>query len=928
MGERDVAERESELRAGRAVLDRARSGAGGMLLIEGPAGIGKTTVLRALADEADGLEVFRADGDELGRSLAYGVVRGLFERRFSRDGQLRERAFRGAAGTAEFVFGARGVGARSPGEVRYALTWLVSNLADERPVALVVDDLAWADAASLGWLGHLLRRIPDLAVAVLATWRVGEPESDEDLLDRLRGDRATTVVRPAPLSSGAVARVVRGWLGESAGDIVCDACARATGGNPFLLVELLRSMTAGGDIAADAVDAVRPESVDRSVHRRLAVLGDHAKAAAKACAVLGDAGEMRHVEALAGLDRLEAVAALDALTSAQILAPGRPLAFVHPLVRHAVYAGMAGHARGEMHARAARILAVEGADEATVAAHLVAAPPTASDWTSGVLQRVGEAALKRGATTEAAVLLQRALAEPPPHEARPAIEHALGTSLLRTNDPRGERHLEWVIETAKDPVDRARALKEVMGFRAFTRRMVDPNVLRRARDELGPACRELALELDAAAIATGLFFTTNPADAAQRLGQLSTELHGATDGERLVLASLAIWMIMQPDTSGADCASVAERAFGDGTGVSERPESMALMALAQLLAYLDRVDLARRATDAGIAAARERGDEILFGLWSYQASFRAYVHGDLIEAEAAARAVLATIDALPQAVVETTGFLALTLIDRGALEEAEVLLKRALTGVAGSELNMTDLQGRRAVMHLRLAQRRWAEAAREAERIGERLAALGISGHPNHPWRLAAAVAHTALGNRDLARDLIREQWPRTKSWSMPRLTAATLRAEGIVENDPDRLRTAAEHLTLPSHRLELAQTLLDLGAMLRRRKDRAEAREVLRRALDLADRAGATRIAVLAREEIAASGGSPQRARLTGIESLTPSELRVARMAAAGMGNRDIAQALFVTRKTIEAQLGATYRKLDIHSRNELAGLLEQSAT
>jgi DNA-binding CsgD family transcriptional regulator len=115
---------------------------------------------------------------------------------------------------------------------------------------------------------------------------------------------------------------------------------------------------------------------------------------------------------------------------------------------------------------------------------------------------------------------------------------------------------------------------------------------------------------------------------------------------------------------------------------------------------------------------------------------------------------------------------------------------------------------------------------------------------------------------------------------------------------------------------------------MLRRRGRRAEARDILRQALDLADRAGAGLIAARAREEIAAAGGRPRRVRLTGVDSLTPSELRVARMAASGMGNPEIAQALFVTRRTVESQLGAVYRKLDIASRKQLPDALADTPT
>jgi DNA-binding CsgD family transcriptional regulator len=206
--------------------------------------------------------------------------------------------------------------------------------------------------------------------------------------------------------------------------------------------------------------------------------------------------------------------------------------------------------------------------------------------------------------------------------------------------------------------------------------------------------------------------------------------------------------------------------------------------------------------------------------------------------------------------------------------------------------------------------------------LGELLTGRGNAAHPTIPWRLDAAVALAATGNEPRARELIAEQWPYTNAWNAPRLTGITLTAEGLVEGGQrgiELLRQGADTLAGTPARLAHAEALLQLGAMLRRHKQRAEARDILRHALDLADRAGAALIAARAREEIAATGARPRRARLTGVDALTPSELRVARMAADGMGNREIAQALFVTHRTVESQLGAAYRKLDIRSRNEL---------
>jgi ATP/maltotriose-dependent transcriptional regulator MalT len=304
------------------------------------------------------------------------------------------------------------------------------------------------------------------------------------------------------------------------------------------------------------------------------------------------------------------------------------------------------------------------------------------------------------------------------------------------------------------------------------------------------------------------------------------------------------------------------------------------------------------------------------------------LQGELVEAEAAGRSAVGAACQLPAAITFTTAYLTRALIARGELDEADELLAAHDPNGARTMIDMLLL---RSLAELRLAQARFEEAARAALALGDLLTSHGNAAHPSVPWRLDAAVALAATGNQSQARELIAEQWPDTRAWNTPRLTGTTLAAEGVVEGGErgiELLRRAVDTLAATPARLDHAEALLRLGAMLRREKRRAEAREILRQALDLADRAGAGLIAARAREEIAATGARPRRVRLTGVDSLTPSELRVARMAARGMGNPEIAQALFVTHKTVESQLGAVYRKLDITSRKQLPEALADTPT
>jgi DNA-binding CsgD family transcriptional regulator len=141
-------------------------------------------------------------------------------------------------------------------------------------------------------------------------------------------------------------------------------------------------------------------------------------------------------------------------------------------------------------------------------------------------------------------------------------------------------------------------------------------------------------------------------------------------------------------------------------------------------------------------------------------------------------------------------------------------------------------------------------------------------------------------------------------------------------------LREAIEVLDGPNTRLEQARALADLGALLRRSNHRVEAREVLRRALDVAHRAGAGALADSAETELRATGARPRRALLTGVEALTASERRIAELAARGLTNREIAQNLFITARTVEGHLTNVFHKLDLRARTELPAALRTTAT
>jgi hypothetical protein len=338
-------EREDLLARVAGLMERARQGVGQLLVVEGPAGIGKTAVLAAAGRRADGFTVLRARGGELERGFPHGVVRQLFEAHVRvLDPDRRAQALGGAAELAAPVVApdlatTPGGSADPSFAIDHGLYWLTANLAEQHPVLLSVDDAHWSDLASLRFLAHLARRLEGLPVLLAVGIRSGEPDSPEDLLAELRSH--AEVAHPDPLSEHAVAGLLARGLQDEPDEGFVAACRAATGGTPFLLRELIDALDRQGVAPTrDGITHVAqtgPRTVAAATLARLRRLPPAATELARAIAVLGADGRLNVAAALAGIDEPAAVEVADALTAMHILRPERPLDFVHPIVRSAIY---------------------------------------------------------------------------------------------------------------------------------------------------------------------------------------------------------------------------------------------------------------------------------------------------------------------------------------------------------------------------------------------------------------------------------------------------------------------------------------------------------------------------------------------------------------------------------------------------------------
>ena len=397
MGERDglLLERDRELERIGGCLRRARQGRGGALVVEGPAGIGKTALLAVARDaaEGEGFRVLRARGAELEREFAFGVVRRVEPVVAGASEEERSQLLDGPPAVAARLLGIPGLDdgvataapiAPDPSfAVLHGLYWLCVNLSAQHPLALVVDDAHWADGGSLRFLAFLLPRLEELNAAVLLGIRPAEAGESRDLLAALTMDPATEVVTVRPLSTSGVATLLAMALGVEPEPEFAAACWEATGGTPFLvrtLVEALREEQIA-PITASAAKAQDVASVNLSrwAMLRLVRLGPDAARLARAVAVL-ERAELDQAARLAGLALPDAARAADLLVGAGVLDEA-PLCFAHPLLRGAVYRDMAAADRVEAHRRSARLLAEAHANSARVAEHLLSTAPTGDSWT-------------------------------------------------------------------------------------------------------------------------------------------------------------------------------------------------------------------------------------------------------------------------------------------------------------------------------------------------------------------------------------------------------------------------------------------------------------------------------------------------------------------------------------------------------------------
>jgi tetratricopeptide (TPR) repeat protein len=920
-------ERDGELAALDSLIGRVPGGRASFVVVIGPAGIGKTGFLAAVEQRARhaGLGVFRAAGAEFERRLAFGGAAQLFEAplRAATDRQ-RSGLLEGAArlGGELLGFGA-GPFADSPGEPGFAafhgLYWLCVNLAHRSPLALLIDDAHWLDEQSLGWIEYLARRLEGLPVLIVVATRPEEELGQR--LARTASEIEGDLIELDPLSSQAVADLMEAAVRKPAEAEFSEAFQQATGGNPFLVHELLRTVSEEGITPdADGARAVRTlgsDRIGRAVLLRLHRLSPAAVELARAIAILGSGGSLSVAARLAELDETTAAGAVEALVAADVLAPGPELRFHHPVVEASIYEDLPVPSRALRHRQAARLLAEMGAPVSAVASQLLEAEPVGDSWTVDVLRSAAADASSRGAPRSAIAFLERALAELPASEDAELLLELGRAAHAAPEIPKAIDVLTRALEKA-DPAGRGAAALELARGLLHAGRGSEAGPLLRAelnnRSEVDGEPR-LWLEVEYVLFAAPLAeaFTT-----ARRFGALEG---------RSVAELAALGAASSMAETAREAAALAQRAVAGGVLVRAREAQSAWFLAPWMLIRTDHLEEAGRVVEEALEHSRETGSQLGFARASWLRAEVDYAKGELLSAEAHVRSAYASASegGSPWIGLMSGALLVQVLADRGGLAEAYGVLDK----LDVSMLRPSDRLNRAihyARAYVALLAGRSDQAVEELEHLNESVRVASAARSRFTTGMSVHAIALSGVGRAEEARRVAEAELDWAQSWGAPRFLGMALRGRAHAVENAKRVQALQEAVAVlepTPARLELARALGDLGTALRRMNQRVAAREPLRRALDLARRCRADSLADHLHGELRAAGAKPRRDVLRGRDALTASGARTAQMAATSMTNAQIAQAVFLTPATIEKHLTSVYSKLGISSRRQLAAAL-----
>jgi DNA-binding CsgD family transcriptional regulator len=637
--------------------------------------------------------------------------------------------------------------------------------------------------------------------------------------------------------------------------------------------------------------------------------------------VLGATPRLDDLAAVAGLALEDGRRAADRLVAAELL-EAESWSFVHPLVREAVAERLPASERTRLHALAARRLRERGARVDEIAVHLMACDPAGDPTVVETLREAARTAAAEGAPETAVAHLERALAEPPAPEDRARVLLDLGELEQRVNRPGALARLDAALAAGLAGDERARA----RALRGAQLLLADPiPALAEFESALAEAADpDLRLRLEALVLEATIFH----ASFTPRRSELLEAGRRAADPSPVMLAVLAQEAAYRGDPR-AEVVALAGRATSGGFMDRVGPGTNTYNLLVHGLRYAEEPELAARLLDEGEAIIRRLGERFAAFFIDHARAYWHYNFGSVATGSPTRprdwRTCGASMPTSPSRRSRRSprscswSRTAWTRPPRSSTRSTRPPSPRRCRAPSPSP------PGRSCGCS------RSATPTRRPTRGGPwSCSTSAAGGRPWSPARPCAWRASSATGARRRRPGAPRRRGGRRAArgdHGRRRLDPARPRAGRRRAAGLELLSGAVDALAASPLGLEHAWALHDLGGALRRAGRRADAREPLRQALELADRKEALLLARHARDELAATGARPRRTALSGPASLTPSERRVAELAATGLSNREIAESLWVTRKTVELHLGHAYGKLGIRARTQLAGALEAGA-
>lgn len=911
-----------------AIFSRTVPSHSGCLSIEGGWGTGKTTLLNeaCLIAERSSCLVLRARGGDLEQYASFGALLRIIELIASMrnaDEEISERVEAVCAlinRSGEHNFGQLGA-------LFYSLLISVRRLG---PVLLAVDDADLVDDATLMTLQYVFHRVDDQQIWLLVASPPRLPGVGPRVVDHLLINRHVRHFVLKSLSAESVRTVLTAYVEQTPDREFVAAVFDATNGRPEFVVELAKACAlehllpnakAAGDLNRLPVPRISQRVLDRL--ERLHVT---ATELLQSCAIHGDSTDLRLACQLGKIDPIAAEGAADMCSQAELLQAGRPLTFLAPIVRWALLQDIPPALRSQLHTRCAEYLSGNGADDSLVVEHLLASEPAGNAELAERLARAGHILMERGDYRLASQCLRRSLDEGVTSLQQAPVwldltrcETQLG---LRTSVSSFKQALAQGVPNTTEffvvAIQLMSALRSWPELRAEAVASLDLMTVH--HEDVDPAL-ELEFEI-------GLTLLANhPEQRVDSVTKIETLLKRSNDNSEVSIVARAFLDIHRfesdPEMSAKTIAGKLGSVIDPRQMVHDDLSSeMVRTKACRILLGADEFDTVDRILETGRQRATSASDlsgeddllrlVVLSKLWqgalgkSEEALQRHHELGSTYNS----RPVVGLVDLM---IAQGRTQEALSQLGSFDPEKIDVPLDRATARVERGHLfsmcNQAD------------------EALDEFERAGETASRAGITNPVLVAWHPQAARVLASLGHWEEAHDLAENHLVAARAFGAQRGLGIALRAMGASSRDIDErtvwLTESVAVLEGSPARLESAEAMVDLGTALVEHQDTEGAREILRKGATLASLCGAHRLVETAGAQLRAAGARPRRLGSTGVDSLTPAELRAVHMAAANVTNRAIADELFVNVKTIEGHLSRAYRKLGVTSRFELAEAL-----